>query len=555
MLDSEELAELASRTFTLPFFSPAPSPDYISALAVTPCGARLAAIHQSGAVSVWALPSFLLESSVLLSEQPSYDECNPALLQDPRRKRAKQEFLANPLRYQPVDLAWWDREAVVLARMSGAVTVLATQDLTNLLGDSPEFLEGVPRLSHRLEKGFFGLECDLSIRGRRPSSFDDSAGEDPDVELEDSDGEEEGLASYLAMGKRGASALAFYVTDSETFAPPKKKAKIVRKTFRLMALVSTSPEELYARKIGAEEYGEAIMLAQHYGLDTDLVYERQWRRSSKSGAAIQDYLAKMRRRGPVLKEVLEVVPADLGSVRALLEYGLRGTDLEAVRALGSGGHEEQGHFVLCDPQRVLEECGSEEERREREGAARLQLLAKVDWEGLTLQQKDLVKVRLQLLYYLDCLDTVEEILGGGQRASERFEPAVYAALRRRSPLENCVRAARAGDSATVLGILSSAAHAPCVRPHWLAIIACFPETTPPGEYSELLPALDGGGVVEQLGRGAAREQDWAEQALAVKWSGHRAGFTQWEGEGGLYSGEGAAMGQFQGDRPTPGQVL
>ena len=158
----------------------------------------------------------------------------------------------------------------MLARMSGAVTVLVTQDLTNLLGDS---LKGVPRLSHRLEKGFFGLECDLSIRGRRPSSFDDSAGEDPDVELEDSDGE--GLASFLAMGKRGASALAFYVTDSETFAPPKKKAKIVRKTFRLMALVSTSPRELYARKIGAEEYGEAIMLAQHYGLDTDLVYERQ----------------------------------------------------------------------------------------------------------------------------------------------------------------------------------------------------------------------------------------------------------------------------------------
>jgi hypothetical protein len=222
------------------------------------------------AVSVWALPSFLLESSVLLSEQPSYDECNPALLQDPLRKRAKQEFLANPLRYQTVDVAWWDREAVVLARMSGAVTVLVTQDLTNLLGDS---LKGVPRLSHRLEKGFFGLECDLSICGRRPSSFDDSAGEDPDVELEDSDGE--GLASFLAMGKRGASALAFYVTDSETFAPPKKKAKIVRRTFRLMALVSTSPRELYARKIGAEEYGEAIMLAQHYGLDTDLVYERQ----------------------------------------------------------------------------------------------------------------------------------------------------------------------------------------------------------------------------------------------------------------------------------------
>jgi hypothetical protein len=28
--------------------------------------------------------------------------------------------------------------------------------------------------------------------------------------------------------------------------------------------VSTTPEELYTRKIAAEEYGEAILLAQHY---------------------------------------------------------------------------------------------------------------------------------------------------------------------------------------------------------------------------------------------------------------------------------------------------
>ena len=66
-------------------------------------------------------------------------------------------------------------------------------------------------------------------------------------------------------------------------------------------------------------------------------------------------------------------------------------------------------------------------------------------------------------------------MGGGQRAAERFEPAVYAALRRRSPLENCGRAARAGDSATMLGILGSAANALCVRPHCLTILACFPD--------------------------------------------------------------------------------
>ncbi len=54
------------------------------------------------------------------------------------------------------------------------------------------------------------------------------------------------------------------MTDNERFAPPKKKSKIVRRTYRMIALISTTPDELYARKIENEEYGEAIMLAQHY---------------------------------------------------------------------------------------------------------------------------------------------------------------------------------------------------------------------------------------------------------------------------------------------------
>ena len=278
------------------------------------------------------------------------------------------------------------------------------------------------------------------------------------------------------MGKRGASAVAFYVTDSEAFAPPKKKAKIVRKTFRLMGLVATSPEELYSRKIAAEEYGEAILLAQHYGLDTDLVYERQWRRSTKSGAAIQDYLGKMLRRQPVLKEVLETLPEDLDSTRALLDHGLRGTDLEALLALAPGSQEDPQLFVRCDPQRVLEDCDTEEEKEEKERAARLVLMSRVNWESLSLVQKDLVNTRRQLLYYRDTLDTLEEILGGRVRAPERFTPSAYARLRRRSwpqytfsllvtlttrtPLENCLAAAKSGDFTTVKEIFASGTQGP-----------------------------------------------------------------------------------------------
>ena len=115
------------------------------------------------------------------------------------------------------------------------------------------------------------MECELVVRGRRQSTREESAGEDPEdeLEVETDDDEEDG---WLGVGKRSASAIAYFITDSEKFAPPKKKAKVVRRTYRMLALVSTSPEELYNRKILLEEYGEAIMLAQHYGLDTDSVY-------------------------------------------------------------------------------------------------------------------------------------------------------------------------------------------------------------------------------------------------------------------------------------------
>ncbi|RXM37006.1 Neuroblastoma-amplified sequence [Acipenser ruthenus] len=46
----------------------------------------------------------------------------------------------------------------------------------------------------------------------------------------------------------------------------------------------------YEDLIDNEEYGEALSLAQAYGLDSDLVYQRQWRKSTVSIASIQDYL-------------------------------------------------------------------------------------------------------------------------------------------------------------------------------------------------------------------------------------------------------------------------
>ena len=61
----------------------------------------------------------------------------------------------------------------------------------------------------------------------------------------------------------------------------------------MVCLKSTTPEELYTRKIDSEEYGEALMLAKCYGLDCDLVYQRQWRKTDVTVASIQDYLVSI----------------------------------------------------------------------------------------------------------------------------------------------------------------------------------------------------------------------------------------------------------------------
>lgn len=52
---------------------------------------------------------------------------------------------------------------------------------------------------------------------------------------------------------------------------------------------------MFIPQIDNEEYGEALSLAHAYNLDSDLVYQRQWRKSTVSIASIQDYLVRDRR--------------------------------------------------------------------------------------------------------------------------------------------------------------------------------------------------------------------------------------------------------------------
>lgn len=77
------------------------------------------------------------------------------------------------------------------------------------------------------------------------------AGEDDEGE-EDSDSDQEVSAKtrYFGYIKQGL----YLVTEMERFAPPRKRPRTFTKNYRLVSLRSTTPEELYQRKVRVSCY-------------------------------------------------------------------------------------------------------------------------------------------------------------------------------------------------------------------------------------------------------------------------------------------------------------
>uniref|UniRef100_A0AAQ5ZXU3 Neuroblastoma-amplified sequence N-terminal domain-containing protein n=1 Tax=Amphiprion ocellaris TaxID=80972 RepID=A0AAQ5ZXU3_AMPOC len=445
-------------------------------------------------------------------DDPGFEEINPEWKTSlERRKKIKDKEQYYPL----VDVSWWSDVVLILARCSGSVTVSSVRTLRNLLGKSCEWFEPSPRLTAAHDGGFLSLECEVKLaqkRGRLESSL---SGEDED-DGGDSDSDEEASAKarYFGYIKQGL----YYVTEMERFAPPRKRPRTVSKNYRLVSLRSTTPEELYQRKIDNEEYGEALSLAQAYNLDSDLVYQRQWRKSTVSIASIQDYLSKIRKRSWVLHECVERVPENVDAAKELLQYGLKGTDLEALIAIGN--REDGGRFILPGDvdlddlpyEDLLSDDEELEMKKEKEKKKRQELLDKIDFSRLTLEQKELCRSRLKLLSFLDRLATYEEILGGPHAAEQKYDAEFFKKFRSQNIVLSARNYARESN-VQALDILFTY-HGAELLQHRLAILYNFPETTSPHEYTMLLPeaCLDEQGELALIpwDEQRHRELDWCE---------------------------------------------
>uniref|UniRef100_A0A8C6U4N8 NBAS subunit of NRZ tethering complex n=1 Tax=Neogobius melanostomus TaxID=47308 RepID=A0A8C6U4N8_9GOBI len=469
--------------------------DGVFRMSLSPDGTLLAVIHFSGCLSLWDVPSLRQRAAWSQDQQPGFEEINPEWRTSlERRKKIKDKEQYYPL----VDVSWWSDNVMILARCSGSVTVSSVRTLRNLLGKSCEWFEQSPRLTTAYDGAFL---CEVKLaqkRGRLESNLSSVSSEDEDADDggdSDSDDECSAKARYFGYIKQGL----YYVTEMERFAPPRKRPRTVTKNYRLVSLRSTTPEELYQRKIDNEEYGEALSLAHAYNLDSDLVYQRQWRKSTVSIASIQDYLSKIRKRSWVLHECVERVPENVDAAKELLMYGLKGTDLEALVAIGN--KEDEGRFIMPGDvdlddlpyDDILSEDEEHQIKKEREDKKKRELLARVDFSRLTLEQKELCRSRLKLLCYLDRLATYEV-------TTVRVHGHWFI-----FPQESNVLA---------LDILFTY-HGAELLQHRLAVLCNFPETTSPHEYIILLPeATDDNGELTLIpwDEQRHREMDWCEAA-------------------------------------------
>ncbi|XP_012141773.2 NBAS subunit of NRZ tethering complex isoform X2 [Megachile rotundata] len=465
---------------------------------ISPNSKFLTCLHTDGSISLWSLPNLLIQKKWKLSEQPDFNIPNPL---GPAKSK---KFPPNVTEFHPLDIGWWSEEAIIIARYSGSTSVCCTQNLKNLLGTSPEFLAGQPQICELgPERGFLCLDCETFITSKKRTRESNAEGQiSVSSESEEEDDDELEPVSILNYTTNLMQSTLYSITDIERFQPKRKKSRVLFRTYRILGLKSTTPEELYSRKIDIEEYEEALVLANMYNLDTDLVYQTRWRKSELSLNAIHEHLSKVSKRSWVLHECITRVPDTIEAARELLNFGLKGANLETLVAIGT---YDDGKFMVMDD--IDEDWNDMDEAAIslRQVQKVNQLLEKVDIKNLSEAQKDLIKYRRKLLDHLDKLLTYEIILG----SSLKYDKTFYEEFRQLSTIENAVRFAKNGDWQGVEIMFTY--HGENLLSHWLAIISFFPETLNPLKYKKLLPECDTDGQLFLFDQRELRQKDWSEK--------------------------------------------
>ncbi|XP_062524518.1 NBAS subunit of NRZ tethering complex [Bombyx mori] len=434
---SDELeAQLANQRFQLyiPFVT-SKNLAFIVQMQLSPDATRLVCLHCNGDVSVWRLPLLKAEHRWPLDTQPLHDLRNPLSNDDKPTKK-------DPIKYYVADVNWWSGEEIIVSRFSGAVSVCPIQDMMNILGKKPEFFQGAPRITCAHEGTFMVLECESNVLPAKKSRSDES------MEVVSTDNDEED--TMFELTKELLKSVLFAITDIETFQPKPKRITVVSRVYRLLGVKSTTPAELFSRKIESGKYTEALALAEEFGLDSDLVYQQQWRKNPVSTEAIQKYLSKVSKKIWAVHQCVDRLPETLPAAKELLQFGIQLTN-----------------------ERILDEINTNSENK-------IEDPDNITLEHLNAYTSELLRCRHVMLFYRDRLALYEAILRCEKSTYVKDE---YDRLRSNSIVHSAAETAKEGrvEALTCLW--------PQIKtvPMQLAVLEKLPETINPIDYQHLLP--------------------------------------------------------------------
>ncbi|XP_037298727.1 neuroblastoma-amplified sequence isoform X2 [Manduca sexta] len=428
-------AQLANERFQLyiPFLTNK-NLAFIVQMQLSTDGCRLACLHCSGEVSVWRLPLLRAERRWPLATQPQHNLRNPLLTTDNANK--------DPTLFYAADVNWWTPEEIILSRFSGAVSVCNIADMVNILGKQPEFFQGTPRITCAHEGTFMVLECESNVLPAKKSRSDESM-EVVNIEADTED-------SMLELTKELFKTVLYAITDIETFQPKPKRITVVSRVYRLLGVKSTTPTELFSRKIESGNYSEALTLAERFNLDSDLVYQQQWRKNPVSTEAIQKYLSKVSKKIWAVHQCVDRLPETLPAAKELLQFGLELTNEKIMNEINKEAEEP-----LTDPEEITP-------------------------EHLNAYTSELLRCRHVMLFYKERLTLYESIL---RCEKSKYVKDEYDRLRSNSIVHSAIEIAKEGRIEALT----------CLWPHikttalQLTVLDMLPETINPIDYQHLLP--------------------------------------------------------------------
>lgn len=277
--------------------------EYVTKMEISPDDQNLTVVYVSGRINIYSLPTLKLLKEWFMTEQPGYYEMNPSIVESPYELKKFKQIYHEP-DYRVIDISWWDTKVFIMTRGTGSLSLVSAESLTDLMGRNQQWLNPYPSIYRFLENEFFILECQcefssqLSSFSLENSTCDDENSEgnlnetnELNVNTDDEDDDEDD-DSWVSFITHGIKTKAYNLIGMHRSNDSNKKKKFLRRKFSILHIKSTTPEELFERKLKSEEYGEALKLAQSYNLDTDLVYKQQWNSKPISKSTINDYLVK-----------------------------------------------------------------------------------------------------------------------------------------------------------------------------------------------------------------------------------------------------------------------